>query len=256
MIDNLSVTLFTAVHNNSPKISNKLFTPIHVGKLNSLIELKDTLTDDTGDNISDKNKNYCELTALYWIWKNYPLPDYIGLSHYRRFFNFYSKKDRRHLKKEEPLKKLNMLCDEKHISNIKKALSKKDIILPRLTYPKYNKKKQTIEENFLMGHIPEDWNIMLEVLEEKYPHYYEFSKKYFLQEGMHYFNMFISKKDFFTEYMEWIFDILFEVEKRIEISLYPYQQRIFGFLSERLFNLYIYFNKLKIEEVPVSKIDF
>ena len=44
------------------------------------------LSDCIGDNISKKNPNYCELTAIYWLWKNYDLPNYVGVCHYRRFF--------------------------------------------------------------------------------------------------------------------------------------------------------------------------
>ena len=61
-----------------------LYLPIKVG--NALSRLEGRFQgDDTGENISEKNPYYCELTALYWGWKNLN-SDYIGLVHYRRHF--------------------------------------------------------------------------------------------------------------------------------------------------------------------------
>ena len=61
------------------------YLPVHVGRaLHPDIDLG-FAGDDTGDNISAKNPHYCELTALYWAWKNLAA-DYIGLVHYRRYF--------------------------------------------------------------------------------------------------------------------------------------------------------------------------
>lgn len=41
--------------------------------------------DNTGDNISDRNRQMCELTAMYWIWKNADA-EVVGIEHYRRRF--------------------------------------------------------------------------------------------------------------------------------------------------------------------------
>ena len=67
------------------------------------------------------------------------------------------------------------------------------------------------------------------------------------------YNMFISRKEIFDEYYKWLFDILFELEKRVNISNYTdYDKRIFGFLSERLLSVWLEKNNhLKIKEMPV-----
>ena len=86
----------------------------------------------------------------------------------------------------------------------------------------------------------EDLDITLKILEEKYPAFHEAAQEYMHSELAHECNMFIMKKDLYFQYCQWLFDILFEVEKRIDISSYDsYQRRVFGFLSERLQNIYI-----------------
>ena len=54
------------------------------------------------------------------------------------------------------------------------------------------------------------------------------------------------------QYCEWLFDILKKLESKVDISDYDnYQQRIYGFLAERLLNVYCKHNKLKIKYLPV-----
>ncbi len=65
------------------------------------------------------------------------------------------------------------------------------------------------------------------------------------------YNMFIMRRDLFNDYSEWLFNILFEVEKRISISAYPDQARVFGYMSEYLLNVFIHYNGLKAKKVPV-----
>ena len=73
---------------------------------------------------------------------------------------------------------------------------------------------------------------------------------------LHLFNMFVMKREDFDRYMKWLFDILFELEKRIDISNYDsYQKRVFGFLSERLWNIWLDQEKLSTYELKVINIE-
>ena len=76
--------IYVATHKEAKMPTNSMYIPIRVGAALNENDFK-YLRDDTGDNISTKNKNFCELTAIYWIWKN-DKSDIVGLTHYRRYF--------------------------------------------------------------------------------------------------------------------------------------------------------------------------
>ena len=80
----MKIVMIVAAHKAYRMPEDPMYLPLHVGKAGKSLELG-FQGDDTGDNISEKNPEYCELTGLYWAWKNLDA-DYIGLSHYRRYF--------------------------------------------------------------------------------------------------------------------------------------------------------------------------
>ena len=187
--------------------------------------------DNTGDNISNKNKNFCELTALYWAWKNVKA-DYIGLDHYRRHFasgRIGSKKNR--------------VATQAYLDHF---ITRYDVILPR-------KRHYFIETNrsqYIHAHHKEDLDVLETVLKEKYPKIMPYYEKDMEKTSGHKFNMFIMKYDVLSSYCSFLFDVLFEVEKRLDISSYSaYDARVFGFLSERLLDVYIDWRDLSCKEI-------
>lgn len=187
---------------------------------------------DFSDNISTKNENYCELTGLYDIWKN---RDYqiVGLEHYRRLFISRSIINPHVLSAKE----------------IERILHKKDIIVP---YP-YKYSASLIEE-YKQQHYIEDLDRAYWILKKKYPDYDEAYLHIMNQNCCSLANMFIAKKAVIDQYCSFLFDILFELEQITDLSHYDvYQRRIYGFLSERLFNVWLYHNRstLKIEYRPL-----
>lgn len=229
----MKTTMYVMTHKKfeCPKIEGYL--PLHVGKHGKQdIGYK---TDDTGENISIKNPNYCELTGLYWGWKNDQSAEAIGISHYRRYFT-----------------KARISRKEKHYINqkdIEKILGQFDVILPKKEIYKESAKEQyCLEAGFM-----KDLNILREIILDKYPEYLEMYDKIMGQNLMHQFNMMICTKKVYDQYCQWLFNILFDLEQKIDLTkgYNDYQKRIYGFLSERLLNVWIYFNELKVKEMRV-----
>jgi hypothetical protein len=182
-------------------------TPIQVGA--ALTEKRICeICDNTGDHISDKNSQYCEVTALYWIWKN-DCSDYVGLGHYRRHFELT----------EEQVKKL--------------AASDIDVVLtiPIFDFP-------DVETVYRRDHVGSDWDVMLEAIRILAPDYRE-TAQILGGECFYYgYNMFIMRREIFEEYCRWLFPILFYCEEHCGKKKDAYQNRYIGFLAEHLMAIY------------------
>lgn len=197
-------------------------------------EIKDvSLRDDTGDNIAFKNANYCELTALYWMWKN-SNADILGLEHYRRFFCERQK---------NPFRRVKLLSAER----MEELLKRYDAIMPdRINFSK------SIYDDYKTEHYRADFDLCLEIIRSDYPEYSSDCDAVIYDHKCYVYNMFVMKKSDMDRYCEWLFHILFKVEPLIDLeSRTAYQKRVFGFLSERLFNIWIHHETFKIIEMPV-----
>jgi len=182
------------------------------------------ITDNAGDNISSRNKQFCELTGLYWIWKN-ASEDIVGLEHYRRHF----------ILEDDWL--------DKFVSN------DIDVMLPTPLYV-----GPSLAENYRNRHIASDYDYMLQVIKEIHPDDYE-PAKVFLEETAIYSpcNMFIMKRNILNEFCEWLFPILFAVAVHIGEREDAYQNRYPGFMSERLLSYYFEQNRDKYKIVYCDK---
>lgn len=229
----MDIKIIVATHKKYWMPTDEMYLPIHVGKKGK--EDIGYVGDDTGENISEKNKNYCELTGLYWAWKHLNA-EYKGLAHYRRHFMMKGAKG---TKKEMVMTK----------EQLETLLQKSDIILP-------NPRNYFIETNYsqyVHAHHSEDLDITRDILQERYPKYVKAFDETMKRTIGHRFNMFIMKADLFDNYCEWMFDVLFELEKRLDISNYSaYDARVFGFVSERLLDIWLETNDLKYVNTPVE----
>lgn len=238
----MDIKVLVATHKKYKMPEEKIYMPIHVGK-----EGKPDLGyigDNTGDNISIKNPNYCELTALYWAFKNLKC-DYIGLCHYRRYFT----KSPIILRNLSFTEKFRLILTEDDIEEI---LRNYDIIVPI----KRNYYIETIKSHYKNAHHIEDLNKVEAIIREKHSDYIDSFSYVMSGTKLHLFNMFIMKKSDFDRYCQWLFSILSDLEKAVDISSYDaYQSRIYGFLSERLFNVWLHKENLIKKEVPVVNME-
>lgn len=230
----MDIKILVATHKKAQMPQDCCYFPLHVGR-----EGKQNLGyigDNTGDNISSKNKSFCELTGVYWAWKNVKC-DYIGLVHYRRLFakGF-------HLTSNG---KWKAVLSQKDFEAL---LKKTNVVLPR----KRHYYIETSRSQYEHAHNPNDLKILEEVITERHPEFLKSLNDVLNKTAGHRFNMFVMRKDIFDSYCEWLFDILFELEKRIDISNYnPYNARVFGFIGERLLDVWITAKNLNYVEQNV-----
>lgn len=193
-------------------------TPIQVGAA-LCDERVANMVDCDGDNISYKNVNYSELTALYWIWKNrinicsLKNKEYYGIVHYRRILE---------------------LSDD---DILRLSDNDIDVVLP---YP------MPYEPDIEMHHkryvADKDWEVVLDVLKRKQPEYYDMSDKIFKQEYLYNYNIILAKSDVLAGYCEWLFPLLEEIEKTTVPSGNERQDRYIGYIAETLETLYFMVN--------------
>ena len=207
------------------------------------------LKDNEGENISSKNKSYCELTTQYWAWKNVEA-DYYGFCHYRRFFSFNPDKlpeddwgtvvypamnektmEELHLNEEDMRAYI-----EKYDFLVAKGISTKKL-LAKSVYDHYEKAPEL--------HI-EDVKLFLNIIHEKYPEIADTAEQFFQGKKFYPCNMFIMRKELFQEYSAMLFDILEEFEKRADMSLYSREgYRTTGHLGERMVGIFYEYLKKK-----------
>lgn len=227
MMENFNkIVILVATHKPDKVYQDDIYTPIHVGRAVSKYkeEMAEIIGDDTGDNISEKNPFYCELTACHWAWKNLKNIEYVGLCHYRRYF-------------EERIT----------VKNIDRLLnSNYDIILPSAIHL-----PATLFYKF-KGLTDEDRVIFFKVMEEFYPEYYETAVDYIMNGNKDYaFNMFFCSWKIFSQMMEFVFGFLSCTEKYVKLQPYTNGRRIFGYFSEYLIPIFCLKHRLRIKEVPI-----
>lgn len=240
----MNIKVLVATHKKYCMPAERIYLPIQVGKAGK--ESLGYQGDDIGDNISWKNPSYCELTGAYWGWKNLQC-DYIGLCHYRRYF---LKKYSWGAKLFKRIVRQNLdIMDEKDFTNI---LNVYDIILPK----QVDIAPCTIYEHYAENHNIRDLDVVRSIIRESFFEYSDlFDEILFGRKRLYAFNMLVAKKSLYDEYCEWLFKILGLAEKKIDISSYDnYQRRVFGFLSERLLNVWVEKQKLSIYEADVGDI--
>lgn len=240
-----NIKIFICAHKEVLLPKHPYFLPIQAGAA-----LRDHINgyqpDDEGDNISLKNPHFCELTCHYWAWKNLKNVDIIGLNHYRRYFDFTRTWPQFSADKHF-ISTNTFLKQEYKFPNLEKLLSKYDMILPVARHWRVSNTNQYGDY-----HIAKDWEMLRQIIKERSPQYIPaFEKTMDHSNKAVGYNMFITHWKHFEAYSEWLFDILFEVERRVPPIDDPIQSRIYGYMSERLINVFCEHYHLHIKHIPL-----
>ena len=237
----MNLKIIVATHKPYYMPQDDIYMPVHVGRaLNDnwqQTELSTYTGDDIGENISEKNKNYCELTALYWAWKNLDY-EYLGLAHYRRHFKGSVGHDEWSSILTKP--------------TVKRLIESYDVVLPK----KRNYFIESTFDQYVHAHNKQDLDKTLEIITEYYPQYLSAWDKVMKSTSGHRFNMFIMKKEILDSYCTWLFDILFRLEECLDIFGYSANdRRVFGFVAERLLDVWLITNNISYTELPVINME-
>ncbi|MBD5340124.1 MAG: DUF4422 domain-containing protein [Bacteroides sp.] len=222
------IKILVACHKEDSAIRNdKVHMPIHVGKALHPDRELGFQGDNTGDNISHKNDSYCELTAMYWAWKNLPDIDFIGLAHYRRYFDL-------------DITEANLL----------RLFKRYDIIIGEEKVLPHS----IIEELFLLTSY-EDTYILLDAIYQKFPELRtELIEYFYYNNKWTNCNMFIAPKHIFDEYCTFLFPLMEQVEKNLKMSHYTRMRRVIGYLTEPLLGFWIHHKRLRSHSVGLIQI--
>lgn len=230
---------------------SELFLHIQAGRAGAAVDLG-IAGDDTGQHISGKNRNFGELTTMYWAWKNLTDVEVIGFCHYRRYFL---------LDARQP----GNLCLPHHVHEyLEPALTDTarlrrigncDVLVAR----PHHFERLTIESQYKAKHRPHDFDTMLQAVVERFPQYAESRQAFVDCRRLYCFNMFIARREFFQRYMQWLFAVVEDLERRIPVEADGYQRRTYAFLAERLLNWHLIHlsmtQRLRIHPLGVAFLD-
>lgn len=235
--------VYVAAHKAAENIRAGSFIPIHAGRRGALPTFA-VVGDDTGDNISAKNDTFSELTAMYWIWKNTSGQEYVGLFHYRRHLDLSLVQRDQDKWGTLPSEYADEAYFRRHNltdAGLDAAIADNDLLLPSAWDVK-QAGSDSLLDHFAKApnQFLEDYLEALRIVEELSPEYAPYITRVNERSFGYLTNMFIARRGFFDAYCAWLFPILFELERRIDISSYSVQERrVFGFVSEWLFNIFI-----------------
>lgn len=256
--------ILVAYHKKFPVIKKDFIVPIYAGRAcidqtkdgvltsEELTWLNDNLIgDDTGENISNRNREYSECTCLYWFWKNYHYTnaEYVGVFQYRRqlilngLFEKAAADTEKEVYKCVHLKKDADVCAIAGISNkrILELLSRYDYILPYRTSLEKINIRSAYEDycQLIRGTHITDVFALEDVLQKKHPDLAPKFRAYLCSPNKLMYQIFITGPEAFDNYCAWLFDILFDIDQKIDTSLYTVNgKRTMGYLAELLYGFY------------------
>lgn len=239
------VKVIVATHKKYRMPEDGMYVPVHVGaEINKNTDGSDInleyVKDNNGVNISEKNPYFCELTGLYYAWKNLNA-DYIGLVHYRRYF----------AGKEKGKDCFDYILKNEELIPMLKSYK---IIVPH----KRRYYIETLYTHYAHTHYAIHLDLTRKIISDRKPEYLKSFEKVLNKTFGYMFNMMIMEKKLLDNYCSWVFDILFELEIQLgKPNMTTFQNRYYGRVSEIIFNVWLdyqisnnFLNKKQIKELP------
>lgn len=242
------IKLFVSCHKQVTVPAHPLLVPIHVGAAVADRPIPGLLRDDTGENISAQNSFYCELTAQYWAWKNVQA-DYYGFFHYRRYL--YPD-----LTAKRPYRicgcPTNDLLQKLGYDHFPQFIEQYDLIAPM-----GERVYVTVRDQFAAGtrHCIEALYRMESVVRDVSPGYAAALERYFSGDTCYFCNIFVMSAQVFDTYCAWLFPLLDEYDRRAAADAVQ-DDRIDGYLAERLFGVFYYQHRSELKTVEVPRVDY
>lgn len=239
--------IIVCCHKNDVMAKQHPYLPVQVGKAISVTDLG-IQSDNEGENISYKNPCYCELTGIYWAWKNLKDVDVVGLCHYRRYFDFHNQTIPympHTAYRTIDFENVNLTIPNEVIEDL--SSGKIYLAKPRI----YN---CSLYVDYCVEHISDDIRVLeryfFEQLDKNYQDAYY--RVMHCNNKLSHYNMFVMTWHDFDAYCSWLFPILEEMEKQIDINHYSSTQgRIFGYMAERLLNIWVEAKKMQVRYLPI-----
>jgi hypothetical protein len=231
----MKIQILVATHKVYEMPADPVYLPVETGR--AYLPALGYTGDDTGENISEKKPAFCELSALYWGWKNLDA-DCLGLCHYRRYF----------VSRRGGSKRERILTG----AEWEALLEETPVVVPK-------KRHYWIETNFsqyVHAHHQVDLETTRNILSEKYPEYLPAYDRVMARRSGHRFNMLAMRRDLLDAYCGWLFDVLLTLDERLDVSAYSENdRRACGFVGERLLDVWLETNGVPYREVPVANLE-
>lgn len=232
-MNNPDVLVGVVAHKTYEMPVDSAYLPIWVGNPSNVPE--GFSSDATGDNIHEKNSTYCELTGLYWLWKNRKA-DYMGLAHYRRLFSKDGSNNR------------DAVLSGKELVD---ALGDSDVLVsPKRIYPFSSVESHYIHSKKGYEVIHEaDIKALREGVDASFPRLSDAFEEVLCSNHAHMLNIFLMRNDIFEAYCTWLFEVIDEVVDRRADRID--RRRFAGALSEFLLDVFIIGNGLAYSEAKL-----
>lgn len=232
------IKIFSIYNNKKVIFNSDIIVPIQTGNEETLNILRDNI----GDNISHKNKHYAELTANYWVWKNYlqqnPQTEYIGFCHYRRFINFIDDDTHDQLINITSTSNFAESFPQNYTyEKVYPIIKNYDVIVPY----QFNLDNQNVYEHYCKNHPQEEIDKLITIVKKYYPEMTVDLEEYLHSKHSYFCLNYVMKIELFKNFMNWVFDLLNKMDEISDWSQYQDYLNIKtpAYLIERFFNVWL-----------------